>query len=236
VLAYGEGVAGKRVPGTLEDYAALANTALDAWEATGEYRYYEAAQNLADSLIDRFYDTVGGAFFDTETTSGNNIGALSVRRKPLQDSPTPAGNSVAAMLLVRLEGLNQRDNYAAKALETLETFAGIVEHFGLYAASYGLALQRMVKGTVQVCILGEGDLATELEAAALARYAVNKSVIRLRREQLQSLPPSLAETIPHLPGIKDASANAVAVVCTGRGCLPPVHTAEELTEQLNQTL
>ncbi|QHS51134.1 thioredoxin domain-containing protein [Edaphobacter sp. 12200R-103] len=236
VLVYGEGVPGKRVPGTLEDYAALANAALDAWEATGEHRYYEAAQGIADTLIARFYDMVGGAFFDTESTSGNKIGALSVRRKPLQDSPTPAGNSVAAMLLVRLEALNQRDDYAAKALETVETFAGIVEHFGLYAASYGLALQRMVKGPVQVCIIGEDGPATELETAALARYAVNKSVIRLRRTQLQSLPPSLAETIPHLPGIKDASANALAVVCTGRGCLPPVHTTEELMEQLNQTL
>jgi uncharacterized protein YyaL (SSP411 family) len=236
VLAYGEGAQGKRVTGTLEDYAALGNAALDAWEATGESRYYEAAQGIADSLIERFYDTVGGAFFDTENTSYNKIGALSVRRKPLQDSPTPAGNSVAAMLLLRMKELNQRDDYAAKALETLETFAGIVEHFGLYAASYGLALQRMVKGPVQVCIIGDDGPAAELEATALARYAVNKSVIRLRREQLQNLPPSLAETIPHLPGIKDASVDVLAVVCTGRGCLPPVHTAEELTEQLNQTL
>jgi uncharacterized protein YyaL (SSP411 family) len=235
VIAYGEGKPAKRIPGTLEDYAALANAALDAWEATGEYRYYEAAQKLADRLVDRFYDRTGGAFFDSENTSDSKLGALSVRRKPLQDSPTPAGNSVAAMLLVRLEALNQRDDYAAKALETLETFAGIVEHFGLYAASYGLALQRMVKGPVQVCIIGDDGPARELEAAAMARYAVNKSVIRLRVDQLESLPPSLAETLPHLPGIKDAPG-ALAVVCTGRGCLPPVQTAEQLTEQLNETL
>lgn len=236
VIAYGEGKPAKRIPGTLEDYAALANASLDAWEATGEYRYYDAAQKIADRLVDRFYDTTGGAFFDSENTSDSKLGALSVRRKPLQDSPTPAGNSVAAMLLVRLEALNQRDDYAAKALETLETFAGVVEHFGLYAASYGLALQRMVKGPVQVCIIGEGGPARELEAAALARYAVNKSVIRLRVDQLESLPPSLAETLPHLPGVKDASVKTLAVVCTGRGCLPPVHTADELAEQLNQTL
>lgn len=236
VVTYGEGKNGKRVAGTLEDYASLANAALDAWETTGEYRYYEAAQGIADALIGRFYDTVGGAFFDAETGSGNKLGALSIRRKPLQDSPTPAGNSVAAMLLVRLEALNQRDDYAAKALETLETFAGIVEHFGLYAASYGLALQRMVKGTVQVCIIGDDAAARELEAAALARYAVNKSVIRLRKEQLATLPPSLAETLPHLPGLNDPSGVAVAVVCTGTGCLPPVQTADQLTELLNQTL
>lgn len=237
VVAYGEGVAGKRVTATLDDYASLGNAALDAWEATGEYRYYETAQALAEVLTSRFYDTVGGGFFDTEARDGDvKLGALSVRRKPLQDSPTPAGNSVAAMLLLRLEALGNREDYAAKALETLETFAGIVEHFGLYAASYGLALQRMVKGTVQICIVGEDARAGELETAALARYAVNKSVIRLRRDQLGSLPQALAETLPHLPGLKEAAAESVAVVCTGRGCLPPVHTADELTELLHQTL
>ena len=86
----------------------------------------------------------GCGFFDTETPAAGEtrLGALRARRKPLQDSPTPAGNPVAAALLLRLEALNGREDYAVKALETLETFAGVVEHFGLYAASYGLALQR----------------------------------------------------------------------------------------------
>jgi len=236
VIAYGEGKRARRIPGTLEDYAALGNASLDAWEATGDYRYYEAAQSISDHLIKGFYDPTGGAFFDSESTSDSKLGALSVRRKPLQDSPTPAGNSVAAMLLLRLEALNQRDDYAAKALETLETFAGIVEHFGLYAASYGLALQRMVTGTVQICIIGDGSSAQELETAALARYAVNKSVIRVGKEQLNSLPSSLAETLPHLPGIKDGTVHAMAVVCTSKGCLPPVQTPDELAELLNHTL
>jgi uncharacterized protein YyaL (SSP411 family) len=237
VVAYGEGKEGRGVPGTLEDYAFLGNAALDAWENTGEYKYYEASQKIAETLVDRFYDAVGGGFFDTEAGDGKEkLGALSVRRKPLQDSPTPAGNSVAAMLLLRLWAVNDREDYATKALETLETFAGIVEHFGLYAASYGLALQRMVKGPVEVCIVGEGVLARELEAAALARYAVNKSVVRLRKDQLAELPPALAETLPHLPGVTDPSVVAIAVVCTAKGCLPPVHSAEELAEMLNQTL
>ncbi|RZU39562.1 thioredoxin domain-containing protein [Edaphobacter modestus] len=238
VVAYGEGVGGQRVAGSLEDYAFLGNAALDAWEATGEMRYYDAAQNIAEALVTRFYDNVGGGFFDTEMAAAGQqkLGALTVRRKPLQDSPTPAGNSIAATLLLRLAALNDRDDYTAKALETLETFAGIVEHFGLFAASYGLALQRMVKGPAQIIILGEDAQARQLETAARSPYAANKSVIRLRREQLSSLPPSLAETLPHLPGIKDGSLESIAVVCTGRGCLPPVKTVEELMESLTRTL
>ena len=236
VVAYGEtGAVGARVAGVIDDYAAMGHAALDAWEVTGEMRYYAVAEEIAQSAVTRFYDPVGLGFFDTEAPADGEqrLGALAARRKPLQDSPTPAGNSVAAALLLRLEALNGREEYAVKALETLETFAGVVEHFGLYAASYGLALQRMVQRPVQVCVIGDDAAARRLEAVALARYAVNKSVIRLRRDQMEALPPMLAETLPRLPGLQEGS---VAVVCSSKGCLPPVRTADELIEAMNQSL
>jgi uncharacterized protein len=237
VVAYGErGGSGVRVAGVLDDYVLLGHAALDAWELTGEMRYYTAAESIMDGALKRFYDPTGGGFFDTEPAGNGEVrlGALVTRRKPLQDSPTPAGNPVGAALLLRLEALNGREDYAVKALDTLETFAGIVEHFGLYAASYGLALQRMVLRAVQVCVIGDDAAARRLEAVALARYAVNKSVIRLRKDQLAELPPALAETLPHLPGLK--SEGSFAVVCNGKGCLPPVSTVDELIEAMNQSL
>jgi hypothetical protein len=231
VVAYGEGVAAARIAGVLEDYAFVANAALDAWEATGELRYFTAAKEIADAMLMRFYDATGGGFFDTELDAAA-IGALSARRKPLQDSPTPAGNAIAATVLLRLSALTNDSTYEMRAQETLETFAGIVEHFGLYAASYGLALRRAVEGPVQVCVIsgteGEDALAEDLAATAMARYAVNKSVIRLRREQLKALPPALAETLPHLPAME----GSVAVVCKGNACLPPVASVEELVAAL----
>ncbi len=157
VVAYGEqGGDGARVAGVLDDYVFLGHAALDAWELTGEMRYYSAAEDLMESALLKFYDPTGCAFFDTEAVVNGEVrlGALVTRRKPLQDSPTPAGNPVGAALLLRLEALNGREDYAVKALETLETFAGVVEHFGLYAASYGLALQRMVLRAAQVCVIG----------------------------------------------------------------------------------
>ena len=53
---------------------------------------------LMESALARFYDAAGGAFFDTETPAEGErrLGALVTRRKPLQDSPTPAGNPMAA--------------------------------------------------------------------------------------------------------------------------------------------
>ncbi len=237
VIAYGEGVGKKeRVPGILDDYVFLAHAALDAFEATGELRYYTAAEEIADSVMLRFYDRTGCAFFDTDATADESlrIGALSARRKPLQDSPTPAGNPVAAALLLRLEGLNGREDYIAAAQETLETFAGVVEHFGLFAATYGIALQRMLQRPIQICVIGDDPDAHRLEAVALARFAINKSVIRLSREQLSSLPPALAETLPQLPQLQQPGS--LAIVCSGNRCQPPVRTVEDLLQVMNQSV
>lgn len=135
VLAYEQGTA-DRIAGTLDDYAFTATAALDAYEATQEPRYLAAAQGIATAMLERFHDPAGGAFFDIEHQPGE-LPLVAARRKPLQDSPTPSGNAVAADVLVRL------GNFTV-ARETLETFAGVAEHFGLYAASYGLALRRFL--------------------------------------------------------------------------------------------
>jgi hypothetical protein len=128
--------------------------------------YYQAAVKLADAMIDRFYDRSGGAFFDAAAPAGNAppLGALAARRKPLQDSPTPAGNPTAASALLRLEALSGRKEYREIAEETLASFAGIVEHFGLYAGSYGLALERLLLDPVQVVVIGSGAEAKHFEA------------------------------------------------------------------------
>ena len=178
VVAYGEGKQeGAKVSGVLDDYVFTGHAALDAWEATGDIRSFDTALSLAETALAKFYDPDKGGFFDTEAPAEGEVrlGALSARRKPLQDSPTPAGNPVAAGLLLRLETLTGRREFADKAKATLECFAGIVEHFGLYAASYGIALQRMILPPVQVCILGADAHADELERIALATPSTRAS-------------------------------------------------------------
>ena len=239
VIAYSENSAEKRyVTGVLDDYAFLVNALIDAWYATGSRRYYDAALEIAESMIARFYDSTGSGFFDTEifntgTGSDAPLGALSARRKPLQDTPTPAGNPSAVAALLRLEALSGRADFREKAEDTLENFGGVVEHFGLYAGTYGLALELLLLPSVQAVVIGEGIEAKKLAAIATARYAVNKQVMVLRPEQVtaENLPPVLAETLPHLPDL--GSEGAFAAVCKGTSCQPPTRDPEKLLEELN---
>jgi len=236
VVAYGgeaeEGTADD-VPGTLDDYAMTVHACIDGWIATGQMRYYQAAVKIADAMIEKFYDRTAGAFFDTAVADGAvPLGALTARRKPLQDSPTPAGNPTAASALLRLEELSGRKEYREIAEDTLESFAGIVEHFGLYAGSYGLAAERLLLDPIQVVIVGNGAEADQLEALATARYAVNKTVIRLSAETIAAgaLPDALAETLGQVPKPEDKPA--WALVCRGRTCMPPVWDPEGLLKAM----
>ena len=67
-------------------------------------------------------------------------------------------------------------------------------------------------------------------AAAEGAFAVGKSVIRLRWEQLGALPAALAETLPFV----SREEGSVAVVCQGTRCLPPVRSVEALGQVLGE--
>jgi uncharacterized protein len=237
VIAYPEssGAPTEKIPGTLDDYAFTIHACVDGWFASGRMEFYHAAIILADAMIARFYDSAASAFFDIASPPESTaLGALTAKRKPLQDSPTPAGNPTAAAALLRLEALSNRAEYRSIAEKTLASFAGIVEHLGLYAGSYGLALERLLLDPIQVVIVGSGANAARLEAMAVARYSVNKTVMRIGpfRVTPGGIPEALAEMLLDVPAPE--GKDVFAIVCRGRTCLPPITDAEELLKALEE--
>jgi hypothetical protein len=115
----------ERIPGTLDDYGFTVHACVDGWLASGRMEFCHAAIKLADAMIRRFYDQSAGAFFDTAAPPAGTmpLGALAARRKPMQDSPTPAGNPTAASALLRLEAITGRRQYREVAEKTLATFS-----------------------------------------------------------------------------------------------------------------
>ena len=227
------------VPGTLEDYAFTVHALVDGWFATGEMKYYHAAIKLADAMIARFYSLDAEAFYDTAAPAPGTVplGALGARRKPVQDAPTPAGNPTAASALLRLEALSGRNEYREIAEATVNSFSGIVEHFGLYAGSYGLALERLLLDPVQVIVVGSGPEAARLEAVAVARFAINKTVMRIASFRLVAggIPEVLAESLLQESEFRvppPSGAESFAIVCRGRTCLPPITDVEVLVDAL----
>jgi len=243
VIAYGEAEAEgekaasvTRVPGGLDDYAFSVLACLDAYELSGDATYFKFAQSISEALLERFEDREHGGFFDIETSPHPAQGALTARRKPFQDSPTPAGNSAAAICLLRLHAYTNDDRYRTSARHTLEVIASVASQFGLFAATYAIAAVLLTQPHTQVVVVGNDEAADRLFAAAAAPFALNKTVLRLRDSEAvaELLPPALRETIPQLPAVK--AGTTTAVVCTNFTCQPPLNDPEALRRALAVTI
>ncbi len=239
VIAYSDPDARSReVRGLLDDYAFTALACLDAYEATADMSYFKFANKIADSMLERFYDQTGGGFFDTEQsrTEAVALGALAARRKPFQDAPTPAADPAAAIALLRLHAFTGNDGYRDKAQDTLEVFAGIAEQFGIYAGTYGIASVWLAQPHTQVVVVGNGPEADALLGAALAPFALNKTVLHISDNEAAAayLPPALAAAVTELPFVKEGKAGAV--LCTNFACQAPTASPGQLTDQLRKEI
>ncbi len=240
VIAYSDPKAERReTSGVLDDYAFSVIACLDAYEATADMSYFRFARAIADAMIARFFDPVAGGFFDVggaaageSAEESNALGILGTRRKPFQDSPTPAGNSAAAIALLRLHGYSNEAAYREKAEQTLVVFAGVAGQHGIFAATYGSAVMHFSHPHTQVVVIGQDEAAGRLFRAAVQPLGLNTAFLRLASNAAvaQNLPPALAETIPNLPALREV--RSFAVVCSGFACQPPVFDAEELGRTL----
>jgi uncharacterized protein YyaL (SSP411 family) len=223
-------IGGPRLDGSIDDQIFAGIALLDAYEATLDKKYFEAALRATDFAIAEYFDTEGGGFFD-RAASAAPMGGLELQRKPFQDSPTPGANSAAAILLDRLSSYTADASYLKRAEATLETFAGIAPQFGIHAASYGLAATLHARRPLEVVITGNaGDPHAEaLEKAAHSVYRFGKGVLRVTPELIAigAIAPALAETLPHLQ-----ADLAQALVCVGMSCRAPVTEPEALSALL----
>jgi uncharacterized protein YyaL (SSP411 family) len=232
VVAYSDtGARDRASAGFLEDYAFTTMACLDAYEKTADISYFRAGRQIADLMVELFYDSTSGGFFDSRRAE-SQLGVLGTVRKPFQDSPTPAGNPMAAIALLRLAGYTEESAYREKAERTMALLAASADQYGLFAGTYAISGVYLSTAQTQVVIIGEDQLADKFYRKAIAPPKFGNSVVKLTFSQAakENLPPSLAHTIPRLPDIKEQRTSAI--LCSGNNCKPPVHDLDELTELL----
>jgi uncharacterized protein YyaL (SSP411 family) len=116
-----------KLNGYLEDYSYIIDALVSLYETTFEPRWIKSAQELAQVMVDQFWDDGEGGFFFT----GKNHETLIARTKDPHDNATPSGNAVAVTGLLRLHKLTGNPTWLDKAERTLRLFGG---PFGLRAA------------------------------------------------------------------------------------------------------
>ena len=108
-----------KIHGYLEDYAYFVNALIDVFEANPQAKYLELATNLANYLVDHFWDTEHNSFYFT----ADNSEQLIIRPKNNYDLSMPSGNSVAALALLKLYHLTQQKRFLEISTKIMESFA-----------------------------------------------------------------------------------------------------------------
>jgi uncharacterized protein YyaL (SSP411 family) len=193
------------IPGYLEDYADVAHGLYELHVATGELRWLEEAHRLARLAIELFADDERGGFFMTAVDAEQ----LVARKKDLDDSPVPSGNSMLAHVLLRLARIYGDDELERHAVGVLRLL-----HRGLTRApaAFGWALCALdlyLSPPRELAIIGSPE--DEIARAALAPFDPNAVV---------AFGPS--EDVPLLAGKSLVDGKPAVYVCERFACRTPV--------------
>ena len=223
--AWKDGSAG-HVPGFLEDHALLADGLLALYEATFEPRWLGECRALAETMLARFWDDSIAGFYDTAADHE----ALVVRPRDTGDNATPAGNSAAADVLLRLAIIFDQPLYRQRA-ETI--LANLAPFLARYPTGFGryLAAAEFALGTPhEIALVGEPAAP---DTAALCQvifgaFRPNTVVLLARPAE-----PAPAVASPLLADRAQVGGRATAYVCQNYACRLPVTDPAALAAQLD---
>jgi len=208
----------------LEDYAAVGLGLLALYQVTFEPRWLAASIDLAETLRRDFSDQVQGGFFQT----GADHETLIARRKDFVDSAVPAGNSLAAELLLRLALLLDRPELAEEARGVLGLMADALGEQPLAFGRLLGALELAVNPGHEIAVIG--DPADEATAALLAE--VHRRFLPTSVVAAAAPGDPAAAQVPLLAGRDLRDGRPAAYVCHNYACRLPVTEPAALAAQL----
>jgi len=207
-----------KINGYLEDYAHFIVGLLELYQTTFDPRWYLAARELAEVMVEHFSAPDGG-FFDTS----DDHEKLITRPRELQDNAVPSGNAMAAFGLLRLAGLAVEPRYADLAYRSLVQVQPLLAQYPLGFGQWLIALDYALSHPHEIAIVGDPE-------AADTRALLDVCTTGYHPHQILALgaPDSETSAVPLLRGRSQVEGRATAYVCVDFTCRPPVTDPAEL--------
>lgn len=204
----------------LEDYANYADGLIELYQATFEERWFVAARQLADAMLEHFADDSGG-FFDTSADHEQLI----TRPKDLQDNAVPGGNGMAAGVLLRLAAYTADARYSSAAEQVLARVQASAARYPTAFAQTLQALDFYASAPAEVALVGP------LQDSGMAELLAELREPYRPHQVLALLQPLAGSAIPLLHGRVQLGGQATAYVCRNFACQLPVTTRAALHRQ-----
>jgi uncharacterized protein YyaL (SSP411 family) len=210
-------------PAFCEDYTHVADGLLAAYAALGNAADLQLAVALMERADADFWDAQSGTFFDTSHEHDRIV----ARPRSLVDGATPAANSVAADVLLRLALATAEPDYERRARSILRAAGPALDR---HASQFGRMLSaadRALEEPIDAVVVGDLDdpHAVALRRAVAAPYAPDLVIAPLE---------SAAEIAawPLFEGKVARDGAPTAYVCRGYACDEPTSDPNRAAEQV----
>jgi hypothetical protein len=211
-----------RIPGFLEDHAALALGFLALYQLTYNRAWLDDALALNASCVEWFWSDESGAFFDT----AHDAEELVTRPRDVTDNAIPSGTSLAVELQLTCAVLTGDATMRRRAEYVLATLTEPMHRSPLAFGHLLAAADLAVHGATELAIAGtpgSGPFTT------LARAAASVYVPALVTAGGEG---SAVADLPLMQGREAPPGEAVAYVCRGYECRLPTRVGTELIAQM----
>jgi uncharacterized protein YyaL (SSP411 family) len=228
----------------LDDYAFYINALLDLFEVNTEPKFLEKAIIYTDYMIQHFWDPEQGNFFFTS----DDHEQLIVRTKAVYDLAIPSGNSLAALGMLRLYYMTQKEDYLLKSEQIMKT--------GMKAAAenpFGFghllnAIYFYVRRPIEITIIAkntEQQIDSERMSDWLGKQFIPNGIVALVNDssQLTELGKYSFFSGKKVEDATDKEKDDVnnrnthgeyAFVCRNFSCSLPIYSIEQLQENIRR--
>ena len=202
----------------LDDYAFLANGLLELLQTRWRASDLTFARELVEVVLAHFADERGGFFFTADDHE-----RLIAKSKPFADEAVPAGNGVAAAVLLKLGHLLGEQRYLDAAERTVRAALQALERYPEGHSTLLLALEELLTPPQLVVVRGAAGELPPWQDLVNRGYHPHRLAFCI---------PNDAPALSGLLAERASAATTVAYVCEGMQCRAPITSLHDLAVAL----
>ncbi len=226
VHRYREGEAG--IAGFLDDYAFFIWGLIELYEAVFEAKYLRYAIDLADKMLEHFWDEENGGFYQTADYSETAL----IRSKEIYDGAYPSGNSVAALDLICLARMTGETRFEEKTAQLMHAFSIEVSRNPSAYTQLMIVLDFELGPSSEVVVVGDPQKEDTAKMLQTVRSSfLPRKVVLLRSTVEES--PEITDLAKFTKDLHDKGGKATAFVCRNYACNLPTTDAQAMLELLD---
>jgi uncharacterized protein YyaL (SSP411 family) len=171
--------------GFADDYAFMAEAALQLYEVTADRRFIDAARRWTEVLNTQFWDDARGGYYFT----ANGMESPILRPRTIHDQPSPSANSTMVSVLTKLALLTGENDFGLRAQAVLLAFAGEFTRNWIACGEFLNGFECFATG-LQLVVIGRKDDARtrEMVRAIWGKALPNRLLVQV--ESTEELAPN----------------------------------------------